>query len=56
MAAFNFTSAVLNVGMTFTFGSLFCIANGRGGFNSHLTGSRELATRAHGTAHVAHFS
>jgi hypothetical protein len=34
-ASFNFTSDVLDVGTTFTFGSWFCIANGHGGFNSH---------------------
>jgi hypothetical protein len=32
---------VLDVGTTFTFGFWFCIANGRGGFNSHLADTRE---------------
>jgi hypothetical protein len=41
MASFNFTNVVLDEGTTFTFGSLFCIANGRGGFNSHLAETRE---------------
>jgi hypothetical protein len=36
MASFNFTSAVLDEGMVLTFGSWFCIANDRGGFNSYL--------------------
>jgi hypothetical protein len=32
MASFNFTSAVLDEGTTFTFGSWIFIANGSGGF------------------------
>jgi hypothetical protein len=35
MASFNFTSAVLDEGTT------LCIANGRGGFKSHLADTRE---------------
>jgi hypothetical protein len=46
MASFNFTSAVLNEGTTFTFGCWFCIANGRGGINSQLAKSRELMASA----------
>jgi hypothetical protein len=42
MASFNFTSAVLDEGTTFIFGSWICVANGLGGFNSHLANSREL--------------
>jgi hypothetical protein len=30
------------VGVKFTFGSWFYIANGHGGFNSHLVDTREL--------------
>jgi hypothetical protein len=41
MASFNFTSAVLDEGTTFTFGSWICVANGLGGFNSRLANSRE---------------
>jgi hypothetical protein len=41
MASFNFTSTVLNEGTTFIFGSWICVANGLGGFNSHLTNSKE---------------
>jgi hypothetical protein len=41
MASFNFTSPVLDEGTTFIFGSRICVANGLGGFNSHLANSRE---------------
>jgi hypothetical protein len=41
VASFNFTSAVLDEGTTFTFGSWIYVANGSGGFNSHLANSRE---------------
>jgi hypothetical protein len=41
MASFNFTSAVLDEGGTFIFGSWICVANGLGGFNSHLANSKE---------------
>jgi hypothetical protein len=41
MASFNFTSAVLDEGTTFIFGSWICIANGSGGFNSHQANSME---------------
>jgi hypothetical protein len=41
MASFNFTSAVLDEGTTFIFGSWICVANGLGGFNNHLANSRE---------------
>jgi hypothetical protein len=41
MASFNFTSAVLNEGTTFIFSSWICVANGLGGFNSHLANSKE---------------
>jgi hypothetical protein len=40
MASFNFTSAVLDEGTTFIFGSWICVANGLGGFNSHLANSK----------------
>jgi hypothetical protein len=36
MALFNSTSAVLDEGTTFIFSSCIHIANGLGGFNSHL--------------------
>jgi hypothetical protein len=41
MASFNFTSAMLDEGTTFIFGSWICVANGLGGYNSHLVDSRE---------------
>jgi hypothetical protein len=41
MASFNFTSPMLDEGTTFIFGSWICIANGLGGFNSHLADSRK---------------
>jgi hypothetical protein len=41
MASFNFTSDMLDEGTTFTFGSWFCIADGGGGFNSHVAETRE---------------
>jgi hypothetical protein len=42
MASFNFTSAALDEGTTFSFGSLICVANNLCGFNSHLATSKEL--------------
>jgi hypothetical protein len=39
MASFNFTSAVLDEGTTFIFGSWMCVAKGLGGFNSQLQGA-----------------
>jgi hypothetical protein len=41
MASFNFTSAVLDKGTIFIFDSWICVANGFGGFNSHLANSKE---------------
>jgi hypothetical protein len=41
MASFNFTSAVLDEGTTFIFGSWICVANGLGGFYSNLANSKE---------------
>jgi hypothetical protein len=41
MASFNFTSAMLEEGTTFIFGSWICVANGLDGFNSHLANSKE---------------
>jgi hypothetical protein len=41
MASFNFTSAVLEECTNFTFGSWVCIADGLGGFNSHLVNPKE---------------
>jgi hypothetical protein len=41
MASFNFTSVVLDEGTTFIFGSWICVANGSGGFNSHLANSKK---------------
>jgi hypothetical protein len=40
MASFNFTSAVLDEGTAFAFGSWFYIIDNHGGFNSHLTKPR----------------
>jgi hypothetical protein len=42
MPSFNFTSAVLDEGTTFIFGSWICIANSLGSFNSHLANSKGL--------------
>jgi hypothetical protein len=42
MASFNFTSVVLDEGMTFIFGSWIYVTNGLGGFNSHLANFKEL--------------
>jgi hypothetical protein len=44
MASFDFTSVVLDEGTTFIFGSWIYIANGSGGFNSHLVDTREPET------------
>jgi hypothetical protein len=41
MASLNFTSAMLDKGTTFIFGSWICVANGLGGFNSYLANSKE---------------
>jgi hypothetical protein len=41
MASFNFTSAVLDKDTTFIFESWIYVANGLGGFNSHLVDSRK---------------
>ena len=36
MASFEFSFPAINVGTTFVFGTWVCIANGSGGFSSHL--------------------
>jgi len=36
MSSFNFSFPVIDAGTTFDFGSWVCIANGSGGFSSHL--------------------
>jgi hypothetical protein len=41
MASFNFTSTMLDEGTAFIIGSWICIANGSGGFNSHLADTSE---------------
>jgi hypothetical protein len=41
MASFNFTCAVLDEGTTFIFGFWICVVDGLGGFNSHLSNSKE---------------
>jgi hypothetical protein len=41
MASLSFTSTMLNEATTFVFGSWICVANGLGGFNSHLVDSRK---------------
>jgi hypothetical protein len=46
IASFYFTSAMLDEGTTFIFGSWICVANGLGGFTSHLVDSREPETPA----------
>jgi hypothetical protein len=45
MASFNFTSAVLNEGTTFTF------ADDCGGFNSHLAETKKPTTSAPASCH-----
>jgi hypothetical protein len=49
MASLCFTSNMLDEGTTFIFGSWICVANGFGGFISHLVDSRKpeasVATR-----------
>ena len=42
MATFAFSTMAPPQGATFVFGSWVCIANGSGGFNSHLTNSPAL--------------
>ena len=42
MATFAFSTMTPPKGATFIFGSWVCIANGSGGFNSHLTDSPAL--------------
>jgi hypothetical protein len=41
MASFNLFSAVLDEGTTSIFGYWICVADGLGGFNSHLANSKE---------------
>jgi hypothetical protein len=41
MASLSFTSTVLDEGTIFIFGSWICVANGLGGFNSHLVDFRK---------------
>jgi hypothetical protein len=41
MSSLSFTSTVLDEGTTFIFGFWICVANGLGGFNSHLVDSRK---------------
>jgi hypothetical protein len=41
MASLSFTSTVLDKSTTFIFGSWICVANGLGGFHSHLVDSRK---------------
>jgi len=42
MATFAFSTMVPPQGATFIFGSWVCVANGLGGFDSHLTNSPTL--------------
>ena len=44
MATFNFKCVVPEQGTTFVFGSWVCIADGSGGFNSHLNNLQEPKT------------
>jgi hypothetical protein len=46
MASLSFTSNVLDEGTTFIFGFWIYIANGLGGFNSHLIESRKSEASA----------
>jgi hypothetical protein len=40
MASFN-SAAIPKEGSTFVFGSRICVANGQGGFNSHVANPRK---------------
>ena len=42
MATFAFSTMALPQGATFVFGSWVCVANGSGGFDSHLTNPTAL--------------
>jgi hypothetical protein len=44
MASLSFTSTMLDEGTTFIFGSWICVANGLGGFNSHIVDSNKPET------------
>ena len=44
MATFTFSTMASPQGATFVFGSWVCVANGSGGFDSHLTNSPALKT------------
>jgi hypothetical protein len=46
MSSFNLTSAELDEGTTFTFGSWVCIANSSGAFNNHLANPKKLEAYA----------
>src|SRR6185369_11505061 len=46
MSSLNFNHAVLDAGTTFVFASWVCIANGLGGFNSHLANPMESEPRS----------
>jgi len=44
MATFAFDIMMIDRGTTFVFGSWVCVANGSGGFDSHLTNPGEPVT------------
>ena len=44
MASFNFSFSAIDAGTTFVFGSWACIADGSGGFSSHLINPASMKT------------
>src|SRR6185503_10541504 len=53
MATFAFNSMALDQDTTFVFGSWVCVANGSGGFDSHLNNPREPGTISTGSDSLA---
>ena len=53
MATFAFNTMALARGTTFVFGSWVCVANGSGGFDSHLSNPREPEAISSGSCNFA---
>jgi hypothetical protein len=53
MANFNFSTAMLEEGTTFIFGSWICMANGHGGFHSHRADATQLEADQCNTSNVS---
>ena len=53
MATFTFDIMMIDRGTTFVFGSWVCIANGSGGFDSHLNNPRVPGTISTGSSNLA---